>query len=264
MPLTALNIINQNAFQTLAIFICNLFISGKFYAIHITFSADVFNSQLIDEINKNCFEKISWTTADLATEQSIGRNDTFQLLELVFLNLNHSNECKSYLHKNSAHYQLLVFTDADSFAWQTYFESFKFLGTNTLIAIQKPNVGKVLLFSKILHDSVKIIYEFDQRTIPRNLFNETFGKLESSWAVAVSYPRGNVCMSKKIERRALLFLVMRYLANFFATQLSNSFLNSSMLACEGRNTSYLFGQSVPHDIYNELSRETVYFGTDLR
>lgn len=62
--LLAPNISNFQTFHSLALFICHLFVDGKFRTAHIVHDQNVFDPRLISEIHLNCFEPIPYVLTD--------------------------------------------------------------------------------------------------------------------------------------------------------------------------------------------------------
>lgn len=76
-----------NQFHNLALFVCHLFIDGNFRAGHILFDPNVFDSELISEIQVKCPQSGPWLTTDVSQPPSstwTPNERTDKILQLIF------------------------------------------------------------------------------------------------------------------------------------------------------------------------------------
>lgn len=254
---------NQSSNHILAILICHLFTSGKFQLAHVIYDSKVLDGRLITAVNNECFGEISWITTDLTKFQPKEQNNKLNILQLIFANLNDPVWNVVFRNTSSPHYHLLMIPPKAN-NWIDIFESIEFLDSNTLIVVPHQKTPKIGFFTKIRNKPLNFIHEFDVNHPRRNLFNETFGKVESSWILGVHYSKSTICFGEKYRLRMQVILVQRYLTNFYSKHFENSFINGSSIACGNHSSSYSLGLPHSNSLYQELDFGAEFFGTNTR
>lgn len=253
----------QPSYHTLAILICHLFTSGKFQLVHVIYDSRVFDDQLIASVDNECFGEISWTTTDLVKSRPKEQHSKLNILQLVFPNLNDPVWNAVFLNTSTLHYHLLMIPPKAN-DWIDILELITFLDSNTLIVVFQQETQRIGFFTKIRNKPLNFIYEFDGKILQKNIFNETFGKVESSWMLGIHYSKSTVCFGEKYRLRMQVFLVQRYLANFYSNRFENSFINGSNIACGNHSSNYSLGFAHSNSFYQELDFGAEFFGTDTR
>lgn len=83
---------NFSNFYHLAVFICNLFIDGHFWNGHILYDSNVFDVNLLNEIESVCPVYIQWLTTDITQLHSFTLrtgDQTDHIFQLIFFDPNH-------------------------------------------------------------------------------------------------------------------------------------------------------------------------------
>lgn len=269
--LLAPNISNFQTFHSLALFICHLFVDGKFRTAHIVHDQNVFDLRIISEIHLNCFEPIPYVLTDVTRPfvlpwTSIELSD--HILQLILFDPD----------------QLPTHSDDDMLIF-VFYRLFVLSATDDTIVrdqILKLNTAKITSDSSVLiiHQSVDsnlvcvhaeigelsdISGNFgsvvprdvlEQKVQNENLFDSTFGKLEQKRQIVIKHHNmrfeGQSNLESKIPET---WNGVPFTINYFQTTLNASYLN---LTTQIWGTSELRHQTLIQKSsrsYQELTRE---------
>lgn len=103
-------------YHKLALFVCHLFIDGKFRTTHILFDPNIFDNLLISEIDSVCSDPIPLLTTDI-TKSSIGTAEEYAqhgpTLQLIFFDPDHLPKKTIRFRRQLAFYRLFIFCTPD-------------------------------------------------------------------------------------------------------------------------------------------------------
>lgn len=99
-------------YHTLALFICHLFIDGKFRTAHYLFDPNIFDDLLISEVNSVCSDPIPTLTMDISkpifgTTEQYAQHET--ILQLIFFDPNHLPKSAIKLRRYLTFLRLFIF-----------------------------------------------------------------------------------------------------------------------------------------------------------
>lgn len=98
-------------YHTLALFICHLFIDGKFRTAHYLFDPNIFDDLLISEVNSVCSDPIPTLTMDISkpifgTTEQYAQHET---ILLIFFDPNHLPKSAIKLRRYLTFLRLFIF-----------------------------------------------------------------------------------------------------------------------------------------------------------
>lgn len=99
-------------FRNSALFICYSFIGGNFRHGHILYDPNLFNDNLISEIDSNCPSQIPWLATDITKSSLLPVNSgerTDHILQLIFLDPEHLVEKISEFERYLTFYRIFIF-----------------------------------------------------------------------------------------------------------------------------------------------------------
>lgn len=106
------NLVVSPNFRNLALFICYTFIGGNFRHGHILYDPNIFNDNLISEIDSNCPAQIPWQATDIIQLSLLPVNSgerTDHILQLIFLDPEHLEENISEFERFLTFYRIFIF-----------------------------------------------------------------------------------------------------------------------------------------------------------
>lgn len=113
---SALSVPSATNFQTLALFICKLFIGGRFRNGHTLFDPNVFDDHLTTELDSICTNKISWHSTDVTQPSLLPWNvadHTEHILQLIFFDPKHLAKEIDLFKEYFSFYRIFLFDSTD-------------------------------------------------------------------------------------------------------------------------------------------------------
>lgn len=254
--LLASNISSASNFYQLALFICQLFLDGKFQTVQFMYDPKVFDDRLIAEVEVNCDHVVPWQTIDITQPSSLhwNQNDrTDYILQLIFFDPEHLIKEIQQFRGYLTFYRIFVLPSFDAMepkeqhsTMRTYYLD---LSSSTLILYYDAaddhsiSVDWTPISTYGNRNSRPMCLKPDlfvarNENIDRmNLFDQTFGKYEQTIAINVQIRWG---LRSPIDHK--------YLANYYHLHLNPSYLNSS----EEYSVNRLF-KPKPQKLYKEMT-----------
>lgn len=269
------NISNAPSFHNLALFICHLFLDGKFRTGHILHDPGIFDNQLILDIQSNCPHLIPWQKTDIIQPFSTlwpSNQSTDNILQLIFFDPEHLPKNIVRLSKKLfVFYRLFVLLLCDDTKVQHQISAMSKVkvisNSNSLIIYQSAKNGSVCVYS-ITPDvkngkeqqigKVEPHFEQDRVTNVKNenLFVSTFGKFEENSLMVINAFIPNAIKSNvsgigmhEISKK------LHFSINFYQTSLDAAYIN---LTTRSWSSSVLHHDTIlprPQSVYKELSTE---------
>lgn len=116
LPNLSSNTLSVSTFSKLALFICNLFIDGKFRTVNILYDPNIFNDYLLIHVDIICPNPILWQKIDITKPTSV-RSDPMQrtdnTLQLIFFDPTHLPEEIDQFNEHFTFYRIFVFAAID-------------------------------------------------------------------------------------------------------------------------------------------------------
>lgn len=254
-------------YHKLALFVCHLFIDGKFRTAHILFDPKIFDNLLISEIYSVCSDPIPLLTTDI-TKSSIGTAEEYAqhgpTLQLIFFDPEHLPKRTIRFRHQLAFYRLFIFCTPDQMDVKKTTSVLQklnlFESSNSLILNLVQTTNNINRFW-ISSDGAIMDYSFDDEnkeatSEPTNTlrsdqssalsikqdrqmssikptdFNQVFGIYEKNWKFAIRSIYGNPCfiVEKSLYKQHGLYLTF-YLSTFFRSQLHGNLMKHVYETC---------------------------------
>lgn len=215
-------------YHKLALFICHLFIDGKFRTAHILFDPNIFDNLLISEIDSVCSDPIPLLITDI-TKSSIGTAEEYAkhgpTLQLIFFDPDHLPKRTIKFRRQLAFYRLFIFCTPEEMDVKKTTSVLQklnlFRNSNSLILnlVQTTNTinrfwissdGAIMDFSfedendeatsepiQLRSDqssALSIKQDRQMSSIKPTDFNQVFGIYEKNWKFAIRTLFGNPCL----------------------------------------------------------------------
>lgn len=269
--LLAPNITNTRAFHNLALFICHLFIDGSFRTGHILHHPNLFDSQLISEIQLNCPISIPWQVNDVTHPISLPwktNETTDHVLQLVFFDPDNLPKNIDKLVNLFVYYRVFGLSATDEPKVQNQIESINKVNVkssfNSLIVHQSVDDGSVCVHSvipsskvseksveeNVMKSAVDVVPRFHQNELSdfknQNVFDLTFGKNEHNWLMIINHYDFNLPINSK-QRFRNMPQTLFFSVNFFKSSLNTNLFNI---------TTQLDNSIFHHQIARQRARKT--------
>lgn len=246
--------------KSMALFVCNLYISGQFGTVQFIFDSTMLNNQLIIDLNFNCPVFIPILTARSTGAQfplSSQSKRTDQILQIILLDRyetpfgpkNITDRLKDYI----AFYQIYVAPVAgvrEDLIRNLEKNYVKDDFSNALLLVHNSSSGTNEMYSR---ENLNEPINLTNQNSMENIFAETFGKLESFSILGVLYSHGSTCHNEYESRRYVFAIYQRFLTNYYAARLNISFLEGASTICEGGTQSiYVRNHPQSEYMYKEL------------
>lgn len=267
--LLAPNISNVQTFHSLALFICHLFVDGKFRTAHIVHDENVFDPRIISEIHLNCFQPVPCVLTDVTQPfvlpwTSIELSD--HILQLILFDPDH---LPTHLDDDMhifVFYRLFVLSATDETIVRDQIlklNAAKITSDSSVYIIIHQKVDNNLI---CVHSEIGDISGNFGNFVPRdvleqkvpneNLFDSTFGKLEQKRQIVIKHHTMRFKGQSNLESKfPETWNGVPFTINYFQTTLNASYLN---LTTQFWGTSKLRHQSLIRKSsrsYQELTRE---------
>lgn len=255
----------------MALFICHLFVDGKFRTAHIVHDQNVFDPRIISEIHLNCFDPIPCVLTDITRPfelpwESIELSD--HILQLFLFDPDHlPTHFDDYMHI-FVFYRLFVLSATDERIVRDQvlkLNTVKITSDSSAVIIHRSVDNNLVCVHSEIGELSDISGNFgsvvprdvlEQKVQNENLFDSTFGKLEQKRQIVIKHHNmrfeGQSILDSKIPAT---WNGVPFTINYFQTTLNASYLN---LTTQLWGTSELRHQTLiqkSSKYYQELSRE---------
>lgn len=254
MPLTYFNRKSSNL-KTMALLICHLFISGHFRTVYISFdsSADsiLLTQQLFIDLNFNCpiFVPII-TTAVKSTQMPIWNQShhSDDILQLTILD--RFNQITGPSNYYSGFYQIYIISTVERNWKEDLMQQES--SRSSLLLLHNPKFDTNEIYIRgYLEEPIYVT----NHSLMENIFQQTFGKLESLSILSVQYSRAITCHSDGHNRRFIFSIIQKILANYYSARMNITFLQGVTDICKG-GLKFNYARHRSREVYKELFFES--------
>lgn len=242
---------NVSSFHNLALFICHLFIDGHFRVSHIIHNPNIFENQIINEIESYCPTLIPTLITDvtqslLLPSHKDEHEQSDHILQLIFFDPHNFEDKIEYYDLFIAFYRLLVIstTDGNCTNNQTIeiLKTSAFSNGNLLIVCYDPWNGTIWILedSKVIVSNRTSITQRHWNMKGENLFHQIFGDFGRNWLIMISYTVAYPCSKQAYDSNTCKLLEIWngsfFLAYFYETSLNASYVNQTSYYADKSNT----------------------------
>lgn len=266
------NILNVSNFHNLALFICHLFIDGRFRTSHILYDPIVFDDQLIGEIHLNCPISVPFLMTDITDPPSSlwhSNENTDHILQLILFDPDHLPKDIDHFNHLLTFYRVLVLSSHGESNVEhriSTLEQIKTLQHNNLLILHHDSMtGSIWLHqtsdTHALDDRADICLKDEKTPVllnemikceETNLFDVTFGEKDRTWMTTVSYFFTHPMTKNRPSIPT--WNGVPFIANLFISTLNATYINQTNYHLENGVIKTHYELNVPkqHRIYEEL------------
>lgn len=228
IPLT-LEHSNALSFHNLAIFLCHLFIDGKFRIAHVAHDSAAFDIDFLTQIETVCSEPTPWSITDVTQPFKLSWNYKFRtdsILQLIFFNPNHLTEDIKRIEKYFTFYRVFIFAASDEDQTKRIFSLIKELSpgfsASTLILHYNTTNGSTFLNWLPINDydygewrpreiilDPNVNSNQNRKTdfvFGTSLFDRTFGEYERNRTIAINAQRATMdLINNKLDYEVIYY-----------------------------------------------------------
>lgn len=227
--------LKKSVFHNLALFICHLFIDGGFRNGHILYDPSVFDGHLITEIGSNCSAEIPWLMTDITQPSSqpwtsIERTD--HILQLIFFDPNRLAEDIVQFKEYLTFYRIFVFHSTS--------DQIELKKRTSIIKERNPifNSSSLIVENDSKTDTVNVHWITEDHEAVRHricstnqcnerIFDQTFGLYDQKRSIGIRTSGVPVTKNGHTSMDPLYGSI--YFANFFASNLKDSYINMTLI-----------------------------------
>lgn len=275
---------NVSNLSSLSLFICHLFISGKFQYGHLLYDSRVFNDHFTVQIDLNCPHHIPWLVTDISrishSEQpdqtsfrflkmTYQHQHTDHILQLIFFDPAYLMHQIAEFSKYLTFYRIFAFSSSTRFKFDAnqlshvISEMSPIFNSRPLIVQYNPNIATVNVkltlksekWTKFEYRNVNISNEHGQMAelMYEHLFDRTFGKYDRERWTEIRIP-GIYDMDKGHKMVKSLYGQL-YIGNFFMSRLKMSYINMTFIRDDGSSNVWpdRVVVQMQHKFYREIS-----------
>lgn len=259
------SILNPNVinFHNLALFICHLFIDGRFRYMDILYDSSVFDEHLPSQIESICPVQIPWQLTDINKSPSLSgtpEERTDHILQLIFFDPEQLVEEIDRFNHYLTYYRIFIFlSKAESLIIEAMTEAKKqFEISDPFSLFFDPNNGSIQIHwmngkSEIFESILK----------PLNIFERIFGEHDQ---VPISIVLENMFMNKRNEIAFIPEHGRIFSTNFFYATLNEThiFMKCGPYGIHTWPTTHFNQTVIPKErkYYKEISMEYNTFDTE--
>lgn len=223
---SALSVPSATNFQTLALFICKLFIGGRFRNLHTLFDPNVFDDHLTTDLDSICTNQISWHSTDVTQPSLLPWNvadHTEHILQLIFFDPKHLAKEIDLFKEYFSFYRIFLFDSTDGQidtekATSEIKKLSSVFDSNTLIVSYDKKNGDVRVKSTSQDDDV--IFNSNSSVGHVILFDRTFGEYERKRPMRIRAHLYYGVFDNELKH--IPDFRMLYLANYFGAVFNTS------------------------------------------
>lgn len=254
-------------FHSLALFVCHLFIDGNFRNGHILYDPKVYDGHLKIQIDSICPNQIPWHRTDITEANLSPKNfsaSTDDILQLIFLDPQHSKENIDKVKDASTYYRIFVFVsnedEIDSVKESLRVTKRHLMTDSHALILHYDSKDEDIHVGWILenHDGKDKTTDSDMTAIAlpsqpnndnhMNSFDRTFGQYERMQSIIVGAP----VYLNRVDGYIFLYRIM-YMTNYFAAVLHSPVIKLTILLLS--DGSFIEHRTVTQNkmrFYNEL------------
>lgn len=261
---------NTTNLPSLALFICHLFMNGKFQYGHFLYDSRVFNDHLTVQINSDCPLQKPWLVTDISTvfesDQPNAFEHTDHILQLIFFDPAHLIEQIAQFNDYLTFYRIFAFSTSTSTVdahqlLSVISEMSPIFNSRPLILQYNPKIDVVQIqwtlknqeSTVFEHGNVNVSNAYEQKANVEGLFDRTFGAYDRERWIEIRIP--GIYRIDNGHKMVNSLYGQLYIGNFFLSRLKYSYINMTLIRDDG--SSKIWPNRVvvqmPHKFYRDIS-----------